>query len=231
MIRLPINATTWLLLGALASAALLAGAYSFQYLGGYAPCELCWTQRYIHFAALAVGAAGFALATRRSNVARPACLLLGLMFVASTIVAAYHAGIEWKWWPGPASCTGGHVGTITAADMAKLLSGNIGHIVQCDEHQPEQQASGSRHVRSSCHQRKACSAHRQRCKVDVALCPAQFAGGIAAQVLERVSAGQQGCGGEGAEQKPCRGVDRQSDHACIIGVDVYRSSSPLNAAI
>lgn len=133
MIRLPFDAKTWLLLGALASAALLVGAYAFQYLGGYAPCELCWTQRYIHFAAVAVGAVGFGFATQRASVARPACLLLGLVFVASTIVAGYHAGIEWKWWPGPASCTGGHVGTITAADMAKLLSGNIGHIVQCDE--------------------------------------------------------------------------------------------------
>ena len=33
-------------------AALLAGAYLSQYVGGLYPCEMCWWQRYAHMAAL-----------------------------------------------------------------------------------------------------------------------------------------------------------------------------------
>ena len=31
---------------------MLAGAYGFQYLGGLHPCDMCWWQRYPHFAAV-----------------------------------------------------------------------------------------------------------------------------------------------------------------------------------
>ena len=41
-----------------APAALLAGAYGFQYLGGLVACEMCWWQRYALFGALDAGAAG-----------------------------------------------------------------------------------------------------------------------------------------------------------------------------
>ena len=39
-------------LALLVPAALLAGAYAFQYIGGLPPCEMCWWQRYPHFAAI-----------------------------------------------------------------------------------------------------------------------------------------------------------------------------------
>ena len=38
-------------------AGLLAGAYGSQYIGGLPPCEMCWWQRYPHFAALALARA------------------------------------------------------------------------------------------------------------------------------------------------------------------------------
>jgi disulfide bond formation protein DsbB len=37
--------------------ALLGGAYGFQYIGGLVPCEMCWWQRYAHFAALGLAVA------------------------------------------------------------------------------------------------------------------------------------------------------------------------------
>ena len=46
----------------------LAAAYTFQYLGGLAPCHLCWLQRYPHFAALGLGL--LALMIRLPVVAR-----------------------------------------------------------------------------------------------------------------------------------------------------------------
>src|SRR3546814_286443 len=41
-------------LALIAPAALLAGAYGFERLGGLAPCEMCWWQRYPHLTAVAV---------------------------------------------------------------------------------------------------------------------------------------------------------------------------------
>jgi hypothetical protein len=40
-------------------AALLGGAYGSQYIGGLFPCEMCWWQRYPHFAAVAIAAIAF----------------------------------------------------------------------------------------------------------------------------------------------------------------------------
>lgn len=132
-LRLPFDAKTWLLLGAMVSAALLAGAHAFETFGHYPPCELCLRQREVHWAALTVGLLGYLAARYRPTLARPVCLLLGLVFLASFALAGYHTGVEWKWWPGPATCTGGHHKAVTAADMARLLSGAPDHIVQCDE--------------------------------------------------------------------------------------------------
>ena len=43
------------------SGALLLGALAFQFIGGLAPCEMCYWQRYAHLAVLAVAAAGAAV--------------------------------------------------------------------------------------------------------------------------------------------------------------------------
>jgi disulfide bond formation protein DsbB len=47
---------------------------------------------------------------------------LALIFAAGVALAVYHAGAEWKWWPGPTACssTGGGV---DAGQMADLLGG------------------------------------------------------------------------------------------------------------
>jgi disulfide bond formation protein DsbB len=133
MNRLTSDAKTWLLLGALASAVLLAGAHAFETFGRYEPCELCYFQRDVHWLALWFGAVGFGVSMWRPGLARIACFTLGLIFLASTTVAAYHAGVEWKWWPGPPSCTGAHFKAVSAADMARLLSGVQNHVVACDD--------------------------------------------------------------------------------------------------
>ena len=39
---------------------LLGGAYISQYAFGLYPCEMCWWQRYPHFAALALALIGWA---------------------------------------------------------------------------------------------------------------------------------------------------------------------------
>lgn len=81
-------------------AALLGGAYIGQYVFGLYPCEMCWWQRYAHFAALALAL----LALLRPS----ARMLTGLAAVAILIgglIGAYHAGVEYGWWKGFTACT------------------------------------------------------------------------------------------------------------------------------
>lgn len=80
-------------------AALLAGAYVAEYGFGLYPCEMCWWQRYPHFAAL--GLAGLAF------VAPPARLwtaLAALAILVSAAIGLFHAGVEYGWWDGITSC-------------------------------------------------------------------------------------------------------------------------------
>ena len=126
-------AVIWLVLAALAAASLLAGAHAFEYFGHYPPCELCYTQRDVHWIALGIALVGLVAAPFHPGVARSAAFVVGLAFLVSFGVAGYHAGVEWKWWPGPSTCTGAHVKAITAADMASLLGPTTTHIVRCDE--------------------------------------------------------------------------------------------------
>ena len=46
------------------SGSLLLGALGFQFLGGLAPCEMCFWQRYAHLAVLAVSALAWLMGSR-----------------------------------------------------------------------------------------------------------------------------------------------------------------------
>lgn len=88
------------LLATATPAVLLAGAYVGQYLFGLPPCEMCWWQRYAHFAALALGLAAFV-------VPRPAALvvLAASALAVSGAIGAFHAGVEYHWWQGLTACS------------------------------------------------------------------------------------------------------------------------------
>lgn len=87
-------------------AALLAGAYGSQIFGGLWPCEMCWWQRYAHFAALPF-AIGALLSPLNAKQTRPLVLLAALAIAVSGLIGAYHAGVEWKILPGLTTCTSG----------------------------------------------------------------------------------------------------------------------------
>lgn len=112
----------WPAAAAAASAATLAAAHTFQALG-YDPCALCLTQREIYWTALAIAAATAILWVRRpeARVARAVDALLGAAFFTGAIVAAYHAGIEWTFWPGPEKCTSLGLSTMTVDSIASAL--------------------------------------------------------------------------------------------------------------
>jgi disulfide bond formation protein DsbB len=124
--------STWPIIAAAASVAMLAAAHGFERFGGYAPCGLCLKQREVYWAALGVALAGLALMRLKRLSPEVVALLLGALFATGAAVAAYHAGVEWKWWPGPTSCTGG-AGTVVTGDLSELLAGKRFRPPACDE--------------------------------------------------------------------------------------------------
>jgi disulfide bond formation protein DsbB len=84
----------------------IAGAFIFEALG-YAPCELCLKERMPYYAAIPFAGLAVLFAARGTKAfLRAAFVALALIFAASAIFGAYHAGIEWGFWPGPKECTG-----------------------------------------------------------------------------------------------------------------------------
>jgi disulfide bond formation protein DsbB len=86
--------------------ASIAGAFVFEALG-YAPCELCLKERIPYYAAIPFAGLTLLFSARGSkNLARGTFSILALIFAASAILGAYHAGIEWGFWRGPTTCSG-----------------------------------------------------------------------------------------------------------------------------
>ena len=118
----------------LASAAMLAIAHAFETFGHLAPCTLCLREREIYWGALAIAAVAVVLrfSPARVGATRLANVLLVLAFTYSALVAGYHAGAEWKWWPGPTSCSGGGA-HVNAADLTAFLNGAPMAMPACDK--------------------------------------------------------------------------------------------------
>ena len=93
------------LLIALAALATLGGALVFQHGFGLQPCKLCLQQRIPYYVAIPL-ALGVALAAQHRPLARAGLVLLGVVFLVSAGLGAYHSGVEWGWLPGPNDCSG-----------------------------------------------------------------------------------------------------------------------------
>lgn len=100
-------------------AALLAGAYISQYAFGLYPCEMCWWQRYPHFAAIGLAALAFVM-----QPARVWAVLAGLAVLTSGLIGGFHAGVEYGWWPGITACA--KVGAVDVLNPSAPL-------VRCDQ--------------------------------------------------------------------------------------------------
>ncbi len=109
-------------LAALVSGGLLAGAHLFERVGGYPPCLLCLDQREVHWVALCIAGttvAAFVLGPRPAR--GPLMIALAGVYLWSTLLAGFHAGVEWDYWDGPAACgAGGRV--LVEVDPDALLS-------------------------------------------------------------------------------------------------------------
>jgi disulfide bond formation protein DsbB len=114
-----------ILIAAFGSAALLTGAFGFQYIAGLWPCTLCLWQRWPHAAAIVLGVLGITLPQRIWPI------LGAVAALATAAIALFHVGVEQTWWEGLATCTADTMGNVNVDD---LLNTNVtvGAPVRCD---------------------------------------------------------------------------------------------------
>jgi disulfide bond formation protein DsbB len=105
--------------------ALLGGAYLGQYGFGLYPCEMCWWQRYAHFAALGLAVVALLLPRGRWLVA-----LAALAIAVSAAIGAFHAGVEYHWWQGLTACS-----TTAASGGDPLAAIMNAPLIRCDQAQ------------------------------------------------------------------------------------------------
>jgi len=107
----------------------ITSAWGFEIIGGFKPCALCLTQRWAYYTAVPLAVILVALIISgkiTDGLLRTGVAVLALVFLAGGILGAYHAGVEWGFWPGPSSCTGGSGITGGLPDLSQK-------VVQCDE--------------------------------------------------------------------------------------------------
>jgi len=115
------------------AAATIAGAWFFQLVLGLQPCPMCLEQRYAYY--LAIPLAALTALAAGQNAPRALVIgglaILALATLANAVFGAYHAGVEWKFWAGPADCTG-PVGNLGSAGSLLDRLDTV-KVVMCDE--------------------------------------------------------------------------------------------------
>jgi disulfide bond formation protein DsbB len=117
-----------------ASALMLTIAHAFETFGGLSPCILCLKQREVYWVAGAIAIVGIVSGYTpfRAWAPRAVCAILAVVFLVGMGIAVWHAGAEWKFWPGPAACALNRT-RVTAADLAAALAGTHGKAPSCEE--------------------------------------------------------------------------------------------------
>lgn len=105
-------------------AGLIIAVYVAQYGFGLAPCEMCWWQRYPHFAAIALAAAAWP--TRGTRVGEALVRLAALAIGISGLIGAFHAGVEYGWWEGLTACSSTSLGS---DPLASIMNAPL---IRCD---------------------------------------------------------------------------------------------------
>ncbi|MDB5473263.1 MAG: disulfide bond formation protein [Devosia sp.] len=105
----------------------IAAAWGSQLIGGLVPCELCLEQRLSYYYGLPLLLAVMITWNRLPlTVWYIAMGIVTAIFAWGTYMGAYHAGVEWGFWPGPTACAG--VGE--AMDFDAL--NNMAPVIGCD---------------------------------------------------------------------------------------------------
>ena len=106
-------------------ALLLGGAYVSQYGFGLYPCEMCWWQRWPHFAAVGLALLAYVIPPQRLWTGAAALAIL-----VSGAIGLFHAGVEYGWFAVPTACSGTISGN-TVEELKRQLMAQP--VVRCDE--------------------------------------------------------------------------------------------------
>ena len=112
------------------SVIVLVIALLSQYWGGLMPCALCLKQRVAFYVAVPLLALAYLYAPRASLAMRGLLTTIGIIFLANASLGFYHAGIEYGWWLGPASCGGGGAPALDTGALFEALQNRS--VVRCD---------------------------------------------------------------------------------------------------
>ena len=116
---------------ALLSALTVGAALVMQHGFGYVPCMLCLWGRWPHYLGAPLALLAAVLAWRGNGGAARICLVLaGLLFLGGAGLGAFHAGVEWGFWPGPASCAGANAAPTSAGGLLDQM--RTTRVVPCD---------------------------------------------------------------------------------------------------
>ncbi len=129
MKKMNVDKYIWLLI--ISATAVIATALASEIFGGLVPCALCLQQRWPYYIAIPILiVCGLARGSAQASSA-PLLALVGLIFLVGAGLAAYHAGVEYKWWAGPSGCGGG----TSLADNTRALLQALQNekVVRCDE--------------------------------------------------------------------------------------------------
>ncbi len=114
------------------SAATILGAWYFQYVLKLPPCPLCLEERlpYHIVIPLSLLLAIAAIVRAPHKLIVVGFLAIVAAMLCSAALGAYHAGVEWRWWPGPTDCSGPITDFTTKPLLDQLRSIRV---VRCDE--------------------------------------------------------------------------------------------------
>ena len=122
-------------LGALvlfAATAVILTALAFEHLGGYTPCPLCLQQRYAYYAGIPLAFLALVLLSLgRTGLAAIVFVVVAAAFLANAGLGTYHAGAEWKFWPGPDTCAATARPLTTSGGLLEELEKT--RVIRCDE--------------------------------------------------------------------------------------------------
>jgi disulfide bond formation protein DsbB len=116
------------------AAAVILTALAFERFGGYSPCPLCLQQRYAYYAgAPALFLALVLLSAGYARAAAAIFLLVAAAFLANAGLGTYHAGVEWKFWPGPDTCAATGTPPLGTGAGGLLKDLATTRVIRCDE--------------------------------------------------------------------------------------------------
>lgn len=117
----------------LISTATILGAWFFEFVLKYPPCELCLEERlpYHIVIPLSLLLTIAALAQAPQKILTVGFVAVIVVVLCGAALGTYHAGVEWHFWAGPTACTGSLNNLNSGGSILNQLQSI--NVVRCDE--------------------------------------------------------------------------------------------------